>query len=148
MADITWILVAHRAGARVFEHQKGMPGLRLIQEIPHEEGRLQNRDLTSDRQGRADDTRGGGHHNYQKHVDPVEHIAQQFAKHLAVKLDQGRTTNKYANLILVAEPHLLGQLREVLPSPTMAKVTASVDKDLGQANVDEIVRHIGSVLQA
>lgn len=146
MVGNTWVLVAHRAGARIFDYQKEKPGLRLIQDIPHEEGRLQNHDLTSDRQGRAADTRGGGHHNYQRRVDAVEHVAQQFAKRLASDLDQARTANRFEDVVLVADPHMLGLLRDSLTSATMAKVSASVDKDLGMENADEIVRHISSIL--
>lgn len=147
MEKITWILVAHRAGARLFENSGPGKGLSLKQEFPHAEGRLQNKDLTSDRQGRADDTRGGGHHNYENAVEPTEHVAQQFAKFLAQQLDHGRNENRYEQLILVAEPHFLGHLRSVISAPTLAKVIASIDKDLGNIDARDLVGHIDRVLR-
>ncbi len=147
MEKITWILVAHRAGARLFENTGSGKGLSLKQEFPHAEGRLQNKDLTSDRQGEANDTRGAGHHSYENAVEPVEHVAQQFAKHLAQQLEHGRTTKQYEQLILVAEPRFLGHLRAVISAPTLAMVIASVDKDLGNIDARGLVGHIDRILK-
>ncbi|MGB8330033.1 MAG: host attachment protein, partial [Polyangiales bacterium] len=49
----TWILVAHDAGARLFENRGRGKGLELIEMIDHPEGRERNRDVDSDRPGRS-----------------------------------------------------------------------------------------------
>ena len=45
----TWILIAHRGGARLFEHTGRSAGLKLLQDIPHPEGRLKNQDINADK---------------------------------------------------------------------------------------------------
>jgi protein required for attachment to host cells len=147
MSKTTWILVANRAGARLFENSGPGMGLSFKQEFPHSEGRLKNQEITSDRQGQGPDTRGGGHHSYESAVEPVEHLAQQFAKHLAQQLEHGRTEKRYEQLILVAEPRFLGHLRAALSSPILALVIASVDKDLGDIDARDLAGHIERVLR-
>jgi protein required for attachment to host cells len=147
MSKTTWILVANRAGARLFENTGPGQGLSFKQEFPHTEGRLKNQEIISDRQGQAADTRGGGHHSYENAVEPVEHLAQQFAKYLAQQLEHGRTEKRYEQLILVAEPRFLGHLRAVLSGPLLAMVIASVDKDLGDIEARDLAGHIDRVVR-
>ena len=40
----TWILVAQRSGARIFEHEAPGAGLQLVNTILHEEGRARDGD--------------------------------------------------------------------------------------------------------
>lgn len=128
--DKTWILVAHRGGARLFENLGPDTGLKLVEDIPHPEGRLQNQEINADKPGRSFDSLGRGRHSMGKEIEPTEHVSQQFAKMLSEKLDLGRTQNRFSKLMLVAEPHFLGQLRDALPPHTAALVSATLDKDL------------------
>ena len=79
----TWILVAHRAGARLFENKGPGKGLSLVENIDHPEGRLKDHDINADRPGRAFDNLGAGRHGMGKEVSPTQHVSQQFAKSLA-----------------------------------------------------------------
>lgn len=142
----TWILVAHRSGARLFEKAGKGNGLQLVEEIRHPEGRLKNGDINSDKPGRAFDKFGGGRHSMSKEHEPKEQVAIQFAKQLAEVLDRGRTGGRYGKLVLVAEPRFLGELRAALPSHTAALVSATVDKDLGGISSHDIAGHLAGTL--
>jgi protein required for attachment to host cells len=146
MSNKTWVLVAHRAGARLFENPGAGSGLTLLQDMPHEQGRLKNQDLTADRQGNVADARGG-HNSYQQAEEPTEHVAAQFAKELAKVLDDGRNHQKYDQLVLVAEPRFLGYLRAALSPQTAKLVTASVSKDLGVIEARDLPQHIQGVVK-
>ena len=137
-----WVLVAHRSGARLFENRGPGKGLELLQTLEHPAGKLKNREIDSDKHGRSFDRRGGGRHAYTTEQEPTTHIAEQFAKQLASLLDEGRTQQRYAQLILVAEPRFLGILRSALPAPTAAMVSATLDKDLGSADPRELPKHL------
>ena len=128
--DKTWILVAHRGGARLFENLGPDTGLTLVEAIPHPEGRLQNQEINADRPGRSFDSMGHGRHSMGKEVEPTEQLAQRFAKKLSEKLDLARAEHRFSKLMLVAEPRFLGQLRDALPPHTAALVSATLDKDL------------------
>jgi len=141
----TWILVAHRAGARLFENKGPGTGLAPVQDIPHPEGKLKSKDLGTDEPGRGFDSHGA-RHAFTQHQEPAAHVAEQFAKHLAGLLDDGRLKQRYSKLVLVAEPHFLGSLRAALTRETAALVSASLDKDLGKVDAHAMPKHLGSVV--
>lgn len=142
----TWILVAHRGGARIFESTGPGKELQLLHELAHPAGKLKNQDIDSDKHGRSFDRRGAGRHAYTAEQDPTAHVAEQFAKRLAALLDEGRAQQRYAQAILVAEPRFLGVLRKSLSAPTSALVKATLDKDLGEVETRALPRHLSEVL--
>jgi protein required for attachment to host cells len=140
--NTTWILVAHRGGARLFESKQTGKDLSLVDDIPHPEGRLKSKNLGTDRPGRSVDSHGTRHALVQEQ-EPAAHIAEQFSQQLAGLLDDGRAQRRYGKLVLVAEPHFLGVLRAALSRETAALVTAVVNKDLGHVEPREIAKHLG-----
>lgn len=144
----TWILVAHRGGARLFEHEGRESGVTLHQALDHPAGRMKNREIDSDRHGRSFDRRGAGRHAYSTETAPTEHVAAQSAKYVASILEEGREQSRYQRLILVAEPHFLGLLRAELSAPTAALVAAELDKDLGDIEARDLPKHLEGILPA
>jgi len=142
----TWVVVAHRAGARFFENTGPGKGLALVREISHPEGKLKNGDINSDRQGRAFDSRGMGRHAYEPAQQPKEHVAELFARHLSSVLDEARNTHQVDRVVLVAEPKFLGILRGTLSPQTAALVVGTVDKDLAGSDVRDISSHLANVM--
>ncbi len=136
----TWILVASRTGARILDAEGGE--LSLVETIAHEEGRLHNRDIDSDRQGRAFSRTTDARHALSTSEPPHEHIAVSFARTLADKLRHGRLAERFGRLVLVAEPHFLGLLREALDETTARLVIASVTKDLHPLKLHELSAHL------
>ena len=112
----TWILVAHRSGARLFENRGPGKGLDFLRNLDNPAGKLKNQEINSDKPGRSFDRRGRGGHAYASEQDPVAHVAQHFAKQLAELLNEGRVEQRYQRLVLVADPRFLGLLRESLPA--------------------------------
>ncbi len=147
MMNSTWVLVAHRGGARVFENKGPGKGLDLLHDIPHPEGRLKNKDIGADKPGRSFDSRGQGRHSLSSEQEATEHLAEQFAKHLGTLLDDGRHRQRYSKLVLVAEPRFLGSLRAALSSSTAALVTATLGKDLGGVEPHNMPRHLADTLR-
>lgn len=146
---MTWVLVAHRGGARVFEHAGRGKGLSLVQDLPHPAGRLKSGEINSDRPGRSYSSGAAGsgfaRHGFGKDDATVE-VAAQFARELAGLLERGRTEKRYDRLVLVAEPSFLGNLRASLSTPTAAVVSATLDKDLGQVPQHDLPKHLGAVI--
>lgn len=126
----TWILIAHRGGARLFENNGPGKGMALVENIPHPEGRLKNGEINSDKSGRAFDS-FSRRHGMSPNQEATDQVATVFAKHLCDKLDKARSNNRYARLVMVADPRFLGELRATLNKNTAALVSATLDKDLG-----------------
>lgn len=143
----TWILVAHRAGARLYENPRPGKGLLLIAEHEHQEGRLHERDLLSDRPGRSFDSRGSGRHAMEPRESAKESVAEGFARRLADELGRARKAGRFDQLALVAEPHFLGLLKGALDDKTKARLVATVPRDLAECPDEELASHLASLLE-
>jgi protein required for attachment to host cells len=143
----TWIVVAHRAGARILQHAGPNKELRVIEDIDHEEGRRKTGEIASDRPGMAYSRAGkGGGHPMSTEVSPHDHAAVELVRKLAATLARGRNENRFAQLVLVAEPRFLGMLRGGLDAVTASLVSGTVPKDLAHVEVRDLPPHLRDVL--
>ena len=143
---MTWIVVASRAGARIVDKQGDQ--LFLVEDIPHEAGRLRNREIDSDRQGRTFSRTTAARHALQTSESAHEHATKTFAKTIGERLDQARVAGQFERLVLVAEPHLLGLLRDVLDQETRRRVIASVPKDLHVVALRDLATYLPELPRA
>jgi protein required for attachment to host cells len=142
---MSWILIANRVGARIVDKQGSK--FTLIETISHQQGRLRDRDVNSDKQGRGFDRVGGGGHALSPSETAHEHDAKAFAQELAEKLRNARNAKSFERLVLVAEPHFLGLLRDALDSVTARTVIASVSKDLSRIAPSDLSAHLPELPQ-
>lgn len=144
----TWILVAHEAGARLFENHGPGKGLELIEEVEHAAGRERDREITSDRPGRSFRKNSGDPRRaaMSSSQGPHERAVANFARELAQRLQHGRTQNRFERLVLVAPPRFLGLLRSSIDTPTSHLVVGSLDKDLATTKEAELIEHLGGVV--
>ena len=138
----TWILIANRSSASLFESDWPGKSMRRIQDIPHPQGRMQNKDIDTDKPGRIFDSFGEGRHSTSPKQEPTEHIAQQFAQDLAELLNKGRLTQAYDKLVLMAEPKFLGILRAALDKNTASLVTQTVNKELLDVKEEDLAEYL------
>jgi protein required for attachment to host cells len=141
---MSWILIASRTGARIIERQGRE--LSLVQELSHARGRLRDREVDSDRHGRSS-SRTGASHAFGQPESPHEHDAKAFARELAESLRQGRMEGRYQRLVLIAEPHFLGLLRQALDDVTGRLVAATVSKDLTHVELRQLASHLPELPQ-
>jgi protein required for attachment to host cells len=143
----TWVLVANRSRATLYLHPGPGKELTPVREFDHPEGRLKDREIDTDRAGRADHPDGGAKKSaYQRNVEPHEHLAQQFGKELAEVLNRGRNDHEYENLVLVAEPHFLGVLKASLDSHTNGLVRGTLSSDLTRERPEGVAARLGEFL--
>ena len=145
----TWVLVAHDAGARIFENLGPGQGLDLVQELEHPEGRERNREIDTDRPGRRfrRDSGDPRRASMSREESAHERVVSDFARQVAGKLEQGRNSNEYDQLVLVAAPRFLGLLRNSLDDVTAKLVVGSLDKDLAHCKEAEIGEHLADVIR-
>ena len=138
----TWILSANRSNASLFESNWPGKSMRRLQDIPHPKGRLQNKDINTDKPGRSFDSMGQGRHSMGSDQEPIDHVAQQYASVLAELLNKGRLTNAYEKLVLIAEPKFLGILRAALDKNTALLVVQSVNKELLDLKEEDVGKYL------
>ena len=99
-----WILVADEFRARLFEAQAKDGKLEEIDDITHPEGRMHDGEMTRDRLPRVHESVGGARHAIEPHTSIRDKVHFQFARELAERLEQGRVSHAYDELVLVAAP--------------------------------------------
>jgi len=132
------VVVADQAEARFYdlEHKEDVP--RLAGQLSDPVAHLHDRDLKSDRPGRAFDhapvsghRRGSTpHHGIGVEHRPRRHEAEVFAHKIAEQLEHARRSGEFDRLVIMAPPAFLGLLRKALPQSLQACVAAEMHKSL------------------
>lgn len=71
---------------------------------------------------------------------PQKNDERTFAKHLAHKLNDGALKQEYAQLVLVADPQTLGEIRPQLHKEVQDRLIGEVAKTLTNAPLEDIER--------
>lgn len=142
----TWILVADSSRARIFTADKPSSPLTELETIAHPEGRMHERDMTSDLPGHHADSVGGGRHGFDDETEPKEQETIDFAKLISRHLEAARTTNNLEQLMIVAPPSFLGNIRNELSEQARKLVTVEVNKNLVRHSPEDIRKHLPEYL--
>jgi protein required for attachment to host cells len=151
----TVIVVADSGEARILQALRGGVAdgrrraivLEEIARLDNPKARQPARELVTDRTGRVFDSgsrtgtgpRSRARHGAQSDYDPHDVEVERFAKQLARRLDAERRRIGIEELIVIAGPRFLGELRQQLQAPTRKIVTREVDRDLVHAD-DRLIR--------
>ncbi len=142
---LTWILVADSTRARIFTADSPSSPLEEIEDISHTEGRLHDREITSDLPGKIKSADGGGH-AFEQPTDPKKHETDNFAHRVAQHLEEAHNANRFEQLLIVAGPAFLGLLRSHLPEQVKKLVRFELDKELTMLSAAEIRQHLPEYL--
>lgn len=122
---------------------------RLVDPAAH----LHDRDLKSDRPGRAFEglaqpgRRGAtAHHGVGADRSPRAHEAQLFAQRIMAALQRAHSRGDFDQLVLVAGPHFLGLLRQSLSPALRAALLAELHKDLAHEPTPRLREHLDAAL--
>ncbi|HVY44251.1 MAG TPA: host attachment protein [Minicystis sp.] len=141
----TWVLVCDASRARLF--QSGDAGYAMIAEFSHPLARGHvRRDIVTDANGR----KPGGEPNHptnarpgaQPDTDPKEVEADKFARMLSEGLGRGLVAHAYDDLVIVAPPHFLGELKGALDAQVVKRLRVTVSKDLMWLEPREIAERL------
>jgi protein required for attachment to host cells len=138
---LTWLVVADNSKVRFFTAGSRLGPIEEVESIAHVEARLHEQQMTSDLPGRGS-SNGGARHAYQDEVSPKDQENINFAKQIASELDVARKDGKFKQLILVAAPGFLGNLRNQLTAQTQKLVCFELAKNISSLNAKEIREHL------
>lgn len=142
---LTWIVVADSSRARIFTADSPSSPLEEIEDLSHTEGRLHDREITSDLPGRIKSANEIGH-AYEQRTDPKQHEVDNFARYIAQHLEEARNKNRFEQLIIVAGPSFLGMLRNHLQEQTKKRVCFELDKEITALSAADIRQHLPKYL--
>lgn len=133
-----WIVVAHNTEAAIYTVERPTGPLAHVRTLEHPAGALRNRELETDRPGRAFDRAGKGRHAMSHEVEPAEQETLRFAQRVAGELRAARLAREFDALLLVAAPEFLGHLRAALDDETRGCVSFELDKNLARQDPQQI----------
>jgi protein required for attachment to host cells len=137
-----WVLIADGSRARILEQiGKGAPlsevaGSRIETHVPP------SRDIVSDKQGSTMVSGGARRHAYTPHTDPHREAKRDFLQGIAARLEKDVAADAFDDLVLVAPPQALGDLRSALSPHVASRVVREVTKDLTKVPDHEIPDHL------
>ena len=137
----TFVLVADNVRARIFTAETPSSPLEEIEALAHADGRLHDREITSDLPGKIKGEGSVGH-AFEQPTDPKKHEAENFAHRIAHYLEEAHNANQFEQLLIIAEPSFLGLLRIILPEQIKKRVCFELDKNITTHSVDDIRRHL------
>ncbi|MCX2893777.1 host attachment family protein [Stenotrophomonas lactitubi] len=126
----TLIIVADGGSARVFTNVGSEQKLTLKQE-----GELRLQDISE--QGVSGQGPSGA---VPKDMSISQLNEATFAKQVAEQLNEDALNNRYAHLVLIADPTTLGRIRPLLHKETQARLLVDIAKDLTNAPLEDIQR--------
>jgi protein required for attachment to host cells len=136
----TWLLVANRSRARLFEVPRNGDEPVEIVDFVHPAGRAHERDLVTEGQGRFFGKEGEQGHSAAPDVDIRHAESERFAEEIRDYLEQARTHERFDRLWIMAAPAFLGVLRDKLTKGVARDVEFDVDKDITTEPARDIVR--------
>lgn len=125
----TWILVADRARARIFEMSDHAP-LAEVACFTSPESRVRARETTRERLPRTNNSMDSARHAIEPHTSLREKTTQRFARLLGDALERGHHEHRYERLVLAAPPRFLGTLHSALDEPLRGCVVGEIRHDL------------------
>jgi len=155
------IVIADQSEARFLDvpsrHALTEPSteLTLSERLTDPTAHLHDRDLKSDRPGRSFERgplrggrRGAASHHGVGEDHPRAHAAQLFARRIIESLEAAHSRTAFDQLVLVAEPHFLGLLRQFLSPRLRTALLAEVHKDLGHEQGPHLREHLHAALDS
>lgn len=144
----TWIAVADAACARFFvrEGHDILPIAGPTFENPAAHG--YSRDLVSDKPGRSIESVGEARHAQEPKHDPHRAAKTAFARRVADYAEQGALNDEFDDLVMVAPPQMLGDLRSALGRHAAARLIGTAAKDLMNLPATELRTYLEPILDA
>ena len=139
-----WVLVANAARARSFVRDADNNAMRELCAFVHPESRMTGQELGAERGGKV--FKGAASTQFAPHTDPHDKEHTEFARELALYLEEAALAHRYTNLTLIASKSFLGELRAHLGAATQHLVSASVPLDLTAYQGSELEQRVAQAL--
>ncbi|MCB0343851.1 MAG: host attachment protein [Bdellovibrionales bacterium] len=139
----TWYVLASRTEAKILLQEGISKELKLVDKFSNPEGRLQDHELGDSRPGAAT---LGKDKTFAPKSSAHDNLALEFCRTIGESLEHGRTDGSFDDLVLVAEPRVLGMLRDQISVECSKLVRDDLRKNLAALSEHELQKHLASVL--
>jgi protein required for attachment to host cells len=139
-----WFVIADGGRARFVERDdKG--AYRTVQSFVAAELHKKSSDLGRDRPSRAQESATSARHAIEPRRDLHEASKEEFVKLVAEELDAEHGRGQFDELILVAPPGVLTELKQSLGNAIVKLVAGDLQKDLTKVPDHDLTEHLASI---
>lgn len=140
---VLWVATLDGAHARFFAVDHSGDNLKLIPTGALEGSRAQGRDIVSDRPGRTKESVGSTRHGVEPPTDPQDHAEESFTATVARELVSLGKKRTFQELVIVATPRRLGDLRTKIDSHFWESfVIMEIPGDWTTMSAGEVAEHL------
>jgi protein required for attachment to host cells len=137
-----WIIIADKHIAKIFrkngEHLEFLGD--ALPEPVHD-------DPTNKSVGRVISSSGGSvHHKYEPHMNASQQESLSFAHALAGWLEKAAQEDAFDRMVLVAPPHILGDLRKTMDKEVHTRIVAEVNKELTKHDEASLRKELADIV--
>ena len=141
----TWILVADGAKAIILNYKGEGESLDQVTKLESKEGRMQDHEIGTDKPGTSHQSVGSSRSSVDSsdfQQTAKDHFADEVADYLIKK------QSEFAQLVIVAAPKTLGELRQSLHHGKIAeKIIQEVDKDYTSIPEQDLGKKLNKILK-
>lgn len=137
-----WVLIADGEHARVVAPTMSAHQFATVTGFDSVTAHQRSHDLGTDRPGRVYESASVTRHAIAPHSDPHVEAKHHFAQAVARVIDQHAAEHAFDQLVLVAPPHTLSDLRAALGQNAAAMVVGSEAKELTKLSDHELSEHL------
>jgi len=134
----TFIVVCSGAEARIFLAERRFGEWSRRETLINPRAALREQDRNTDRPGRVFDSFGKGRHAMAQEESGREHELQHFAGDIAHYLGKAYAAGQFKQLVLFAEPTVLGFLRRKLSPPLKRALSFEVPKNPADFDIERL----------
>lgn len=140
-----WVMIANTNNCRIYDYHRKEKILTLLKEFDHPENKLKNQDLVSDKPGHyCASTAGRG--AYSQQHDPEDIKIDNFARELALHLEDARNKKSFNELITVMSSKMEGLLHHYLHKNVRSVIKHNIQKNLMHMNEHELIDYFAKNL--
>jgi len=136
-----WYAIADGGRARFVERDED-GDFRTVANFESTDLHARTRDLGTDRPTRVRDRVGGGRHSVEPRSDLKQQAKEDFLKTVADALAAEHARGQFDQLMLVAPPGVLTELKQKLAKPIADIVVKDLQKDLTKMPDHELPEHL------
>lgn len=116
--------------------------LRTVGSLDSASAHLRSRDIGTDRPGRSFESAASAHHSVGERHDLHQMEKDRFLRFVADQLNEASAYGEFDELVIVAPPRALGELRTGLDGGTAKKLIGALEKDLVKTPDHELLPHL------
>lgn len=145
---IRWFIMVNRVDAEIFQ-KMGKAQFTSVKKMSNPEGALREHELVADKPGRVFSNaslKGQVRHSLDRRMQHHEQSAKRFVGEVAAYVNTAYNEGRFDELVLVAEPRMLGILRKSLPKGLKKVIWREIPREYNRGSELERKEHLRNLV--